>query len=311
MASAKQKQTEFENTDYLSSVIKASTPNTEEDLLVLIVHAVLLKNGFKVINKRNNEESSAFSPHDGLGMPDGWNRQADPDCYEFTYVDANNGRLYSLRALRIDDVMHIAFFGQDDDARNAMEVQINVCDEVRRGPKPITVDWFVNAARLWGHIQEKLLGNAKKMPPIEKCDTKTTEEQGENKQESEPILLERQPMHHAAAPNFPEPPLSSLYAQEQHVPRVSPFAYGDADRIPGYAGMGGMMMDPLRSGGMGLRPPMHPGVPRGAVPPGARFDPYGPMTEFDHRTGTRAPRRSFDPSPDHLRRPNFDDDMFM
>ena len=93
--------------------------------------------------------------------------------------------------------------------------------------------------------------------------------------------------------------------------RPSPFAYGDADRLPGHPGMGGMMMDPLRSGGMGLRPPGYPGIPRGSVPPGARFDPFGPLTEFDYSSGDRRPPRSFDPNPDHLRRPGFDDDMFM
>ena len=93
--------------------------------------------------------------------------------------------------------------------------------------------------------------------------------------------------------------------------RPSPFAYGDADRLPGYPGAGGMMMDPLRSGGMGLRQPGYPGIPRGSVPPGARFDPFGPLTEFDYSSGTRRPPRSFDPNPDHLRRPGFNEDMFM
>ena len=101
------------------------------------------------------------------------------------------------------------------------------------------------------------------------------------------------------------------HLQQSNFQGPSPFAYGDADRLPGHPGMGGMIMDPRRSGGMGLRPPNYPGVPRGSVPPGARFDPFGPLTEFDHSSGSRTPRRSFDPNPDHLRRPGFDDDMFM
>ncbi len=130
--------------------------------------------------------------------------------------------------------------------------------------------------------------------------------------ERQPInLLERSSDSYGIEGSFPQPPPSSLYAEAQRIPRASPFAYGDADRLPGHPGMGGMMMDPLRSGGMGLRPPHMPGIPRGSVPPGARFDPYGPLTEFDYSSGSRVPRRSFNPNPDHLRRPGFDDDMFM
>ena len=112
--------------------------------------------------------------------------------------------------------------------------------------------------------------------------------------------------------NRPQPVLHDgvpVHPLQAHQP--SPFAYGDADLFPGHPGQGGMIMDPFRSGGMGLRPPMHPGVPRVSVPPGARFDPFGPLTEFDHSTGSRRPPRSFDPNPDHLQRPGFNDDMYM
>uniref|UniRef100_A0A3P8WYT5 Proteasome inhibitor PI31 subunit n=1 Tax=Cynoglossus semilaevis TaxID=244447 RepID=A0A3P8WYT5_CYNSE len=64
---------------------------------------------------------------------------------------------------------------------------------------------------------------------------------------------------------------------------------------------GGMIMDPMRSGfrGPGFDPTRGiPDVlPPGAVPPGARFDPFGPIG----RGG---------PDPDHLPPPGFDD-MFM
>ena len=121
-----------------------------------------------------------------------------------------------------------------------------------------------------------------------------------------PVLLERPGIRQ----DFPRmPPLST---EAQALPGRSPFAYGDADRMPGHPGFGGMLMDPLRSGGLGLRPPSYPpGVPRGSVPPGARFDPFGPQMEFDYSTGTTMPRGSFNPNPDHLRRPGFGDDSFM
>lgn len=77
-----------------------------------------------------------------------------------------------------------------------------------------------------------------------------------------------------------------------------------------------MLMDPRHR-----RPPIQPGIPgnlpRGAVPPGARFDPFGPPPpEQIPPPGVgvwprHGPRGGFgDPDPDHLPPPG-SDDMFM
>jgi proteasome inhibitor subunit 1 (PI31) len=85
---------------------------------------------------------------------------------------------------------------------------------------------------------------------------------------------------------------------------------------------GGMIMDPRDL----FRPPRNdrfPGGPRfppGSVPPGARFDPFGPPgvgpSPFGPSRGgfsgvPPAPRTFGEPNPDHMRRPDFYDDMFM
>ncbi|CAN8026831.1 unnamed protein product [Ixodes persulcatus] len=49
-----------------------------------------------------------------------------------------------------------------------------------------------------------------------------------------------------------------------------------------------------------------PGLPRGAVPPGARFDPFGPP--HPNNPGNR--HTFAGPSPDHLPPPPDYDDMF-
>ncbi|XP_020615308.1 proteasome inhibitor PI31 subunit-like [Orbicella faveolata] len=100
-------------------------------------------------------------------------------------------------------------------------------------------------------------------------------------------------------------------------PPVGPFGYGDGDRLPGHPGTrGGMLMDPFRPGGMGstggqgFGPPPHPGqLPRGAVPPGARFDPFGPVPPGGSRADPRSGRFA-GPDSDHLPPPGYDD-MFM
>ncbi|KAF6089050.1 proteasome inhibitor subunit 1 [Phyllostomus discolor] len=81
---------------------------------------------------------------------------------------------------------------------------------------------------------------------------------------------------------------------------LGPFAVGGEDLDPFGYRRGGMIVDPLRSGFP--RVPIDPSsglpnrLPPGAVPPGARFDPFGPI-------GTSPPG----PNPDHLPPPGFDD----
>lgn len=70
-----------------------------------------------------------------------------------------------------------------------------------------------------------------------------------------------------------------------------------------------MLFDPFANRGRPnpLGPePGYPGLPRGAVPPGARFDPFGPPGLGPGRGGNRRPG----PDPDHMPPPGYDD-MFM
>ncbi|XP_068118937.1 proteasome inhibitor PI31 subunit isoform X2 [Hyperolius riggenbachi] len=68
---------------------------------------------------------------------------------------------------------------------------------------------------------------------------------------------------------------------------------------PSWGHSGGMIFDPFHAGRTRPRPNPLPGLPPGAVPPGARFDPFGPPG-----TGRSGP------DPDHLPPPGYDD-MFM
>ncbi|KXJ20526.1 Proteasome inhibitor PI31 subunit [Exaiptasia diaphana] len=101
--------------------------------------------------------------------------------------------------------------------------------------------------------------------------------------------------------------------RDEWTPPTGTFPYGDGDRFPGHPGGGGMLMDPFRTGG-GL--PSMPGtgsvpgqLPRGSVPPGARFDPFGPVPPGGARGDTQSGRFA-GPDPDELPPPGYDD-MFM
>jgi len=89
-----------------------------------------------------------------------------------------------------------------------------------------------------------------------------------------------------------------------------PPPYGGADLDPLGRAQGGMIMDPRAFPGpfgVGPRNPA-PGLPRGAIPPGARFDPFGPLPGIGP-IPNRNPRHS-GPDPDHMPPPGYDD-MFM
>jgi len=89
---------------------------------------------------------------------------------------------------------------------------------------------------------------------------------------------------------------------------------GRSDLDPFSGGMGGgMVFDPLRAGRGGGNTPFGPDgrpLPPGAVPPGARFDPYTPFGQGGVPGRGRGRGRGFGPDPDHDPPPGWDD-MFM
>lgn len=113
------------------------------------------------------------------------------------------------------------------------------------------------------------------------------------------------------------------WEQDLSQPRRFPPQVGGADLDPFHRGLGGgMLMDPRElygnSGRFGPPPgrgPMGPSghLPPGSIPPGARFDPFGPPPPGP-RPGPRGPwprgPHAGNPDPDHERPPDYDD-MFM
>lgn len=100
-------------------------------------------------------------------------------------------------------------------------------------------------------------------------------------------------------PNFARPHHDSYY--DPHNPRFGLPRIGGSDLDPFSGGHGGGMFFNPFSNPRDIGP-IQPYLPRGAVPPGARFDPFGPPG-----TGARFAR----PDPDHLPPPKKDDHMFM
>lgn len=129
------------------------------------------------------------------------------------------------------------------------------------------------------------------------------------------------------------PPSVPDWEEELNQPRRFPPQVGGADLDPFHGGVGGgMLMDPRELFGPGGRSRgpdpgtgpfgSGPRLPPGSLPPGARFDPFGPPAPGPRGgpwpRGGQWPRggpwprgpNSADPDPDHERPPDYDD-MFM
>lgn len=128
-------------------------------------------------------------------------------------------------------------------------------------------------------------------------------------------------------PGHPVPPRGPPdWDQDLSHPRRFPPQVGGADLDPFHRGVGGgMLMDPRELyGNSGGRFGPNPGIgpfgggprlPPGSIPPGARFDPFGPPRPGPRPDRWRGPRPppgpgSGNPDPDHERPPDYDD-MFM
>ena len=140
----------------LDSVISSNKPNTEQDLLCLVTHAVLLQNGFKAVCVGKYDGNSP-NGLEGTALPDQWNKQ-DPDCYEFTYLKTDSQNMYTLRALPIEDKLCFNLLKKGESQGNAGEVQIATADHIDRQQRPINIEWLNELGFLWKKIERGLLG---------------------------------------------------------------------------------------------------------------------------------------------------------
>nr|CAD7448223.1 unnamed protein product [Timema bartmani] len=120
-----------------------------------------------------------------------------------------------------------------------------------------------------------------------------------------PTIVDVEPISESRNLIYPERSL-----REPERPLRHPLRIGQDDLNPFGRTGGGMIFDPFNSRGRGGIPDpgigIPGGLPRGSIPPGARFDPFGPpgSTPNPGRFG-RGP-----PDADHLPPPGYDD-MFM
>lgn len=147
-----------QNKESLKNVVEKNEPKSEEDLLVLVAHAVLLQNGFKLRVPHEDGNTTKMDDKDGTVLPVGWNNQGSSDCYELSYINTKTQTLFTLRALLIEEKLCFNLLEQGKSYHHTTEAQVIVNDHVTRKEKPANYEWLNDPGFLWKLIEKGLLG---------------------------------------------------------------------------------------------------------------------------------------------------------
>lgn len=263
---------------YASARAAVSRP---QDALLCGLHWELVRHGYRCLGAgeqpRPDERKSEL-------LPAGW--EANKEVYTLRYKSTDDARELLLKAIMVEDSMIVNVM--DRTSQKVADVTLAVADYIN----PEHLDDFHKVYKNMEELRTKIASGiiAPLGGPAEK-------DKKEPEAEKDPVLpkdydpLRAPPRQPAGtrAPSWPRP--------------LNPFAVGGEDLDPFGGRSGGMIFDPLRSGyrqpGIDPSTGLPSRLPPGAVPPGARFDPFGPVGAGRGR-----------PDPDHLPPPGYDD-MFM
>ncbi|XP_044255972.1 proteasome inhibitor PI31 subunit-like [Tribolium madens] len=250
---------------------------TNEDILLCFTHLVLVSNDFKCIGLGESKILDG-SETKTEALPPGWT-----ESYSIRYV--HQGRLYLLKATKVDDGLMLNLIRVDE--RTTSLVQLNTALVASR--TGILSQMLPKHADILQQIKTELIDKI-----VVSKNTKDNSSQT-------PTVSNPPPTSPQASPLFVDP-----------MSRAGPVGVGEYDlnpfgrnplAFPAPMGGGGMLFEPPRGG----RYPQGPGLgmPPGAVPPGARFDPFRPpdVDRFPRRPNNRPDNDEFPP-------PGYDD-MFM
>ncbi|NP_001026753.1 proteasome inhibitor PI31 subunit [Gallus gallus] len=253
-----------------------------QDALVCGIHWELIQHGYRCLGA--GEQPGPEERKSEL-LPAGW--EANKEVYTLRYKSTDDARELLLKAIVVEDSMILNVM--DRASQKVTDVTLAVADYIN----PEHLNDFHKVYKNMEELRTRIVSGiiAPLGVPTEKA---KKESQAEKKDPDSPLDYNPRgipPRHPAGAraPSWPSP--------------LNPFAVGGQDLDPLGGRSGGMIVDPLRSGfpqpGIDPSTGLPSGLPPGAVPPGARFDPFGPLGAG--RAG---------PDPDHLPPPGYDD-MFM
>ncbi|KAM3586920.1 hypothetical protein VKS41_001969 [Umbelopsis sp. WA50703] len=316
----------------------------KHDALAALAHAIMVSVGFRLTNLGDTEHKVST---DQTELPPQWNDHG-PHAYTFQYTHPQSSLTFMLKGVTLADKFIVHGLAIEDKKTATFEV---VEDEYTspsfypygRSQQEPLVNGYISSSRLNDFINlfkinilQRLIPGLNK-PGYEESQsasssvgTQPNPSRGSNPlQETRP---ERRPYGDIPRPPYFDDPL----AGDEFGGPGNPFSVGGDDlnplghlRGPGRHNQGGGMFvgpdHPIFGGDQNQRDPSggifggpQP-LPRGSVPPGARFDPIGPFGNNPNRQpqGSFGPRgsgpgRNFrgEPDNDELPPPGYND-MFM
>ncbi|CAG0888018.1 unnamed protein product [Darwinula stevensoni] len=269
------------------------------DAAVCFIHWKLISAGFLCIGLGEDVTVPPDSQK-SESLPSGWHEGGESFSLRYLLEDD----LYLMKIQKVNSTLLVNLLRVKDERVTSSAINLNsdLSEDLSSSQAA-----FPTASALSDRLQEGLL-ELMKTKQTRKEARKEKESKEDSKKVSnpdqddplrDPLRIDRRPYN----PSFFSDPLS-------HNPMggggfLPPVGRGDLD--PFDMDPGGMLMIPPR----GLRQPGIPGnLPLGAVPPGARFDPFGPVLP-PRGQGPRPGGLGIDPDPDHMRPPTGADDMFM
>uniref|UniRef100_A0A8V0YND4 Proteasome inhibitor PI31 subunit n=1 Tax=Gallus gallus TaxID=9031 RepID=A0A8V0YND4_CHICK len=231
-----------------------------QDALVCGIHWELIQHGYRCLGA--GEQPGPEERKSEL-LPAGW--EANKEVYTLRYKSTDDARELLLKAIVVEDSMILNVM--DRASQKVTDVTLAVADYIN----PEHLNDFHKVYKNMEELRTRIVSGiiAPLGVPTEKA---KKESQAEKKDPDYPAG--------ARAPSWPSP--------------LNPFAVGGQDLDPLGGRSGGMIVDPLRSGfpqpGIDPSTGLPSGLPPGAVPPGARFDPFGPLGAG--RAGSRPPPTS-------------------
>ncbi|XP_026319953.1 proteasome inhibitor PI31 subunit [Hyposmocoma kahamanoa] len=258
----------------------------KSDVLVAFIHWNLMKRGFRSIGVGDERTLSGDETRSEL-LPTGWN---DNENYTLRYVLDN--KLFILHGLSTNGNLIINLMKSEDLAVSNIALKVEEAVKDLSGPIenmiPTHKDIMFSIKRdLVDSVTERAVNTS---------ETQTSRPTSSSLAD-DPLRVPARPL-----PSV-NPDTSDLWElPPAHLPSI-----GRSDLDPFAPPGGGMIFNPfgprrdIENPGLGIPG----GLPRGAVPPGARFDPFAPPA------GPPVGRRPGAPDADHLPPPGFNDNMFM
>ncbi|PIA38624.1 hypothetical protein AQUCO_02700088v1 [Aquilegia coerulea] len=272
----------------IMAVIKASRPTfrNPHDKIVFALHSTFLASGYSLVATglpAFSETVFSSPPEEEVGI-DGWNETEDG--YGFVYTKKEKGlkNTVILKCLVMGDNLIIDALSTKTQDKEPSSLQINVNSYDGGNESTNFGDRYKDFTKLVKAFKSEILDKVEDKPAVKSTSASSRPEQERN---------QNRPEHDIYEPYSPS---------GSNLPPVVPFPYSDRIPLPpagthprGGPDIGGPMHigpnDPrwlLPGGGR----PGFPDIPSG-VPPGGRFDPFGPpgVPGFEpNRFGRNRPR---------------------